>query len=82
MEVSNGARTNIPLYKLTYQASLCTHANVCEVFEIPADAFYNICVHPKHGKRMVNFCAKYFQVEFLSDTKNVNSNRRRYCSWG
>eukprot|EP00945_MAST-04E_sp_MAST-4E-sp1_P005157 g5157.t1 len=73
MEVSNGARTNIPLYKLTYQASLCTHANLCEVFEIPADAFYNICVHPKHGKRMVNFCAKYFQVEFLSDTKNVNS---------
>ena len=69
MEVAEGAAKNIPLYKLKYKASLCTGNSISEIFEIPADAFYSLLVRPGNGKRLLSFCLKYFEVEFLNDAQ-------------
>lgn len=80
MEITNGARQNIPLYKLRYATSLITSKSMCEVYEIPSANFYQLCVHPKFGKNIINFCKVYFNVAWNTEQKNL-THLQEYNTW-
>ena len=80
MEITNGARKNIPLYKLRYESSLVTTKSMCEVYEIPADAFYKLCVDPRYSKSILMFCDTFFKATWSSEAKNIDT-LREYKQW-